>query len=71
MIMHTVVVKRSQLLTMPAYCTGFKDSLNVGLLSFMLERSPTLGSVETSDYEKKQFALRQKETLKKVLVVEC
>ena len=30
-----------------------------GLLSFMLERSPTLGSVETSDYEKKQFALRQ------------
>lgn len=32
-----------------------------GLLSFMLERSPTLGSVETSDYEKKQFALRSLE----------
>ena len=62
MIMQTVVVKRSQLLIMHAHCTGFKDSLNVGLLSFMLERSPTLGSVETSDYEKKQFALRQEET---------
>ena len=34
----------------------------------MLERSPTLGSVETSDYEKKQFALRQEETLKKFLL---
>ena len=29
-----------------------------GLLSFMLERSPTLGSIETSDWEKKQFACR-------------
>ena len=33
----------------------------------MLERSPTLGSVETSDYEKKQFALRQEVTLNKFL----
>ena len=37
--------------------------LMTGLLSFMLERSPTLGSVETSDYEKKQFALRQVDIL--------
>ena len=50
-------------------CTRFKVSLNAGLLSFMLERSPTLGSVETSDYEKKQFALRQEETLKKFLLL--
>ncbi|GAB6019819.1 hypothetical protein CHUAL_001360 [Chamberlinius hualienensis] len=27
-----------------------------GLLSFMLEKNPTLGSIETSDYEKNQFA---------------
>ena len=27
-----------------------------GLLSFMLEKSPTLGSIETSDWEKKQLA---------------
>jgi len=27
-----------------------------GLLSFMLERSPTLGSIETSDWDKRQFA---------------
>ena len=27
----------------------------------MLERSPTLGSVETSDWEKKQFALKSLE----------
>ena len=50
-------------------CTHFEVSLNAGLLSFMLERSPTLGSVETSDYEKKQFALRQEETLKKFLLL--
>ena len=31
------------------------------LLSFMLERSSTLGSVETSDYEKRQFALKSTE----------
>ena len=28
------------------------------LLSFMLERSSTLGSMETSNYEKRRFALR-------------
>lgn len=28
-----------------------------GLLSFMLERSPTLGSIETTDYQKKQLAI--------------
>jgi len=27
-----------------------------GLLSFMLEKSPTLGSIETSDWDKRQFA---------------
>lgn len=27
-----------------------------GLLSFMLEKSPTFGSIETSDYEKRQLA---------------
>lgn len=27
-----------------------------GLLSFMVEKNPTLGSIETSDFEKKQFA---------------
>ncbi len=32
-----------------------------GLLSFMLERSPTLGSIETSDYEKRSFAARSHE----------
>merc|ERR1711971_607667 len=37
------------------------STILTGLLSFMLERSPTLGSVETSDYEKKQFALRSLE----------
>ena len=30
----------------------------IGLLSFMLEKSPTLGSVETSDWEKKQLAAK-------------
>ena len=33
----------------------------LGLLSFMLERSPTLGSIETSDWDKKQFAYRLKD----------
>jgi len=37
------------------------STILTGLLSFMLERSPTLGSVETSDWEKKQFALRSLE----------
>lgn len=27
-----------------------------GLLSFMLEKAPTLGSIETSDFQKRQFA---------------
>lgn len=27
-----------------------------GLLSFMVEKNPTLGSIETSDFEKRQFA---------------
>lgn len=34
------------------------STILTGLLSFMLEKSPTLGSIETSDWEKKQFALR-------------
>jgi ubiquitin-conjugating enzyme E2 J2 len=29
-----------------------------GLLSFMLEKSPTLGSIETSDYAKRQLAVQ-------------
>jgi len=37
------------------------STILTGLLSFMLERSPTLGSIETSDWEKKQFALRSLE----------
>ena len=32
-----------------------------GLLSFMLEKSPTLGSVATSDYEKRVLAARSHE----------
>ncbi|ESN95317.1 hypothetical protein HELRODRAFT_86847 [Helobdella robusta] len=32
-----------------------------GLLSFMLEKSPTLGSIETSDYIKKQLAWQSAE----------
>jgi len=32
-----------------------------GLLSFMLERSPTLGSIETSDWDKRQFASKSLE----------
>jgi len=32
-----------------------------GLLSFMVEKNPTLGSIETSDYEKCQFALNSLE----------
>jgi len=37
------------------------STILTGLLSFMLERSPTLGSIETSDWEKKQFACRSLE----------
>lgn len=32
-----------------------------GLLSFMLERSPTLGSIESSEYDKRNFAARSLE----------
>ena len=32
-----------------------------GLLSFMLEKSPTLGSVESSGYDKRQFAIKSHE----------
>ena len=32
-----------------------------GLLSFMLEKSPTLGSVETTDFDKRQFAVKSHE----------
>ncbi|XP_041377931.1 ubiquitin-conjugating enzyme E2 J2-like [Gigantopelta aegis] len=32
------------------------STILTGLLSFMLERSPTLGSIETSDYTKRQLA---------------
>ena len=32
-----------------------------GLLSFMLEKTPTLGSVETSDYQKKNLARKSHE----------
>lgn len=32
-----------------------------GLLSFMVEKTPTYGSVETSDYEKRQLALKSHE----------
>ena len=34
------------------------STILTGLLSFMLERSPTLGSIETSDWDKKQAAQR-------------
>jgi len=37
------------------------STILTGLLSFMLERSPTLGSVETSDWDKKQFAFKSSE----------
>ncbi|XP_021948979.1 ubiquitin-conjugating enzyme E2 J2 isoform X2 [Folsomia candida] len=39
----------------PAWSVG---TILTGLLSFMLEKSPTLGSVETNDMEKKSFALK-------------
>ncbi|RZC32389.1 ubiquitin-conjugating enzyme E2 J2 [Asbolus verrucosus] len=32
------------------------STILTGLLSFMLEKSPTLGSIETSEYDKRQFA---------------
>lgn len=37
------------------------STILIGLLSFMLEKSPTLGSINTTDYEKKQLAARSLE----------
>ncbi|XP_076236455.1 ubiquitin-conjugating enzyme E2 J2 isoform X1 [Calliopsis andreniformis] len=37
------------------------STILIGLLSFMIEKSPTLGSINTTDYEKKQFAARSLE----------
>lgn len=34
------------------------STILTGLLSFMLETSPTLGSIETTEYEKRQLAFR-------------
>lgn len=34
------------------------STILTGLLSFMVETSPTLGSIDTSDYQKRQLALR-------------
>ncbi|CAL8148117.1 unnamed protein product [Orchesella dallaii] len=42
----------------PAWSVG---TILTGLLSFMLEKSPTLGSIETSDAEKRRLALRSLE----------
>ncbi len=42
----------------PAWCVA---TILTGLLSFMLEKSPTLGSVETSDAEKRVYAARSHE----------
>jgi len=39
----------------PAWSVG---TILTGLLSFMLEKSPTLGSIETSDAEKKSLAIK-------------
>ncbi|XP_002169252.2 ubiquitin-conjugating enzyme E2 J2 isoform X1 [Hydra vulgaris] len=33
------------------------STILTGLLSFMLEKAPTLGSIETTDYQKKQYAM--------------
>ncbi|XP_056648535.1 ubiquitin-conjugating enzyme E2 J2-like [Diorhabda carinulata] len=37
------------------------STILTGLLSFMLEKSPTLGSIETTDYDKRQFAYQSLE----------
>ncbi|XP_076757722.1 ubiquitin-conjugating enzyme E2 J2 [Xylocopa sonorina] len=37
------------------------STILTGLLSFMIENSPTMGSINTSDYEKKQFATQSLE----------
>ncbi|XP_023238367.1 ubiquitin-conjugating enzyme E2 J2-like isoform X2 [Centruroides sculpturatus] len=34
------------------------STILTGLLSFMVEKNPTLGSIETSDFEKRQLALQ-------------
>ncbi|XP_043257517.1 ubiquitin-conjugating enzyme E2 J2 [Colletes gigas] len=34
------------------------STILIGLLSFMVEKSPTLGSINTTDYEKKQLAVQ-------------
>lgn len=47
------------------------STILTGLLSFMLEKTPTLGSVETSEYEKRCFATRSHEfNLKSKVYVE-
>jgi len=52
----------------PAWSVG---TILTGLLSFMLETSPTLGSIETSEAEKKSLALKSIEfNLKDKVVVE-
>ncbi|ODN03393.1 Ubiquitin-conjugating enzyme E2 J2 [Orchesella cincta] len=52
----------------PAWSVG---TILTGLLSFMLEKSPTLGSIETSDAEKRRLALRSLEfNMKDKLVTE-
>lgn len=37
------------------------STILTGLLSFMLEKSPTLGSIESTDYDKRQFAYQSLE----------
>ncbi|CAH1117754.1 unnamed protein product [Phaedon cochleariae] len=37
------------------------STILTGLLSFMLEKSPTLGSIETTDFDKRQFAYQSLE----------
>ncbi|CAH0557223.1 unnamed protein product [Brassicogethes aeneus] len=37
------------------------STILTGLLSFMIEKSPTLGSIDTTDYDKRQFALQSLE----------
>ncbi|XP_018801313.1 PREDICTED: ubiquitin-conjugating enzyme E2 J2-like [Bactrocera latifrons] len=42
----------------PTWCVG---TILTGLLSFMLESTPTLGSIETTTYEKKSYARKSLE----------
>nr|QBH73229.1 ubiquitin-conjugating enzyme E2 j2 [Isotomurus palustris] len=52
----------------PAWSVG---TILTGLLSFMLEKSPTLGSIETTDQEKKSLAIKSVEfNLKDKIVTE-